>query len=90
MRKTAFILIMVLSFLTVFLIYHDLHAQDVETLKKELSPGFKGVKSPNNYGSFILKKDKGDYPEQLKKVYGLGKVVFPHWFHRVGFRCKVC
>ncbi len=41
--------------------------------------------SPGDYGNLIL----GNYAEKYEPRY-LKKVVFPHWFHRIRFRCKVC
>ncbi|MBI1864880.1 MAG: hypothetical protein HYR98_03995 [Nitrospirae bacterium] len=37
------------------------------------------------YGDVILDSKK----ESMEKA-GVGPVVFPHWFHRIRFKCKVC
>lgn len=34
------------------------------------------------YGDVIL--------NQSSELEGMPPVVFPHWFHRIRFRCKVC
>ncbi len=54
-------------------------------LEKELAFDFKGVKSPSNYGNIVLER----YADRFSQIY-LKPVVFPHWFHRIRFRCKVC
>lgn len=40
------------------------------------------VKSYAEYADVILNK--------YSEVNGMRPVIFPHWFHRVRFRCKVC
>ncbi len=45
----------------------------------------KKMASPGDYGNLIL----GNYAERYEPRY-LKKVVFPHWFHRIRFTCKVC
>jgi c(7)-type cytochrome triheme protein len=52
---------------------------------EELSPDFKGIRSPSNYGNIVLQR----YADRFSQIY-LKPVVFPHWFHRIRFRCKVC
>lgn len=37
------------------------------------------------YGDVILDAKK----DSMEKA-GVGPVVFPHWFHRIRFKCKVC
>lgn len=37
------------------------------------------------YGDVVLDSKK----ESMAKA-GVGPVVFPHWFHRIRFKCKVC
>lgn len=37
------------------------------------------------YGDIVLNSKK----ESFKKA-GVKPVVFPHWFHRIRFKCKVC
>ncbi|MFQ5455552.1 MAG: c(7)-type cytochrome triheme domain-containing protein [Nitrospirota bacterium] len=37
------------------------------------------------YGDIVL----DNKIESMKKV-GVNPVVFPHWFHRIRFKCKVC
>ncbi len=37
------------------------------------------------YGDVILDAKK----KSMEKA-GVGPVVFPHWFHRIRFKCKVC
>ncbi len=37
------------------------------------------------YGDIIMTKNK----EAMKKAE-VGAVIFPHWFHRIRFKCKVC
>ncbi len=51
----------------------------------ELLKGYKGLKSPDNYGSILLTR----YADKLSKM-GMKPVVFPHWIHRAKFTCKVC
>ncbi len=43
--------------------------------------------SPSNaeFGDIILNNN----PEGMTKA-GLKPVIFPHWFHRIRFKCKVC
>ena len=41
-----------------------------------------GVPSVAEYGDVVLNR----YAEDA----GMRPVVFPHWFHRIRFRCKVC
>ncbi len=53
------------------------HSLFAESPKKKASPG--------DYGNLIL----GNYAERYEPRY-LKKVVFPHWFHRIRFKCKVC
>lgn len=43
------------------------------------------VKSPSDYGNIVLGRYAWVYEPKL-----LEKVVFPHWFHRVRYRCNVC
>jgi c(7)-type cytochrome triheme protein len=40
------------------------------------------VPNPNDYGSIVLNKKTADA--------GMAGVVFPHWWHRSQFTCKVC
>ena len=40
------------------------------------------VEAPAEYGDVVLNKRSAKA--------GVRPVVFPHWFHRVRFRCKVC
>lgn len=54
-------------------------------LERELAPDFKGIRSPSNYGNIVLDR----YADRFSQIY-LKPVVFPHWFHRIRFRCKVC
>lgn len=37
------------------------------------------------YGDIMMTKN-----EKAMKEAKVGAVVFPHWFHRIRFRCKVC
>jgi c(7)-type cytochrome triheme protein len=67
------------SFFISAFIYKGANAQ----LQKEFAPVFKGIKSPGNYGSIVLDKYTG-----LGEV--MNAVVFPHWWHRTQFTCKVC
>jgi c(7)-type cytochrome triheme protein len=53
--------------------------------EKELVSTSNRVKSPSNYGSIVFNR----YTTRFKELK-LGKVVFPHWYHRMMFRCKVC
>lgn len=47
---------------------------------------FISVKSSNaEYADILLENKKDDLKEM-----GLGQVMFPHWFHRIRFKCKVC
>ena len=63
----------------------DKEVESKPTAEKELGPRYYGVKSPGNYGSILFNRYTSKF-EELK----LGKVVFPHWLHRIMFRCKVC
>ncbi len=71
----AFLIILVLS-------PHGVYAQSSVT--RELSPTYKGIKSPGNYGSIVLNRYTGGEAGPMKAV------VFPHWLHRTKFTCKVC
>lgn len=54
-----------------------------QTLLSQAPP--EEVKSPSDYGNIVLGRYAWMYePKSLEKV------VFPHWFHRIRFRCKVC
>lgn len=44
---------------------------------------FKGVPSPGDYGSIVLNNKTGEGTS-------MPEVVFPHWWHRSQFTCKVC
>jgi c(7)-type cytochrome triheme protein len=66
-------------FITGVLIYKGAHAQQ----PKEFLPTFKGIKSPESYGSVVMNKYTGE-GQPMKAV------IFPHWRHRMQFTCKVC
>jgi len=41
--------------------------------------------------SFVSKAEYGDVLiNNYSEAAGMRPVVFPHWFHRIRFRCKVC
>ncbi|MDH5572173.1 MAG: hypothetical protein OEY89_10430 [Gammaproteobacteria bacterium] len=41
--------------------------------------------------SFSVKAEYGDIVlNESSESEGMPPVVFPHWFHRIRFRCKVC
>jgi c(7)-type cytochrome triheme protein len=44
---------------------------------------FKGIPSNDDYGSLVLNNKTGEGK-------GMSAVVFPHWWHRSKFTCKVC
>ncbi len=80
MRRILFAVIM--AFIVGIAMSSALIAEDswVELLK-----GFKGLKSPDNYGSILFDR----YADRLATMK-LKPVVFPHWIHRAKFTCKVC
>lgn len=47
-----------------------------------LMAGFVAVPAHAEYGDVVLNK--------RAEKEGMRPVVFPHWFHRIRFRCKVC
>ncbi len=71
--------LLLILFITGILVYQKAYAQQA----KEFLPTFKGIKSPASYGSVILNRYTGE--GQVMK-----SVVFPHWWHRTQFTCKVC
>lgn len=42
----------------------------------------------------LLGEARGEYGDVVlnrkPEVAGMAPVVFPHWFHRIRFRCKIC
>jgi len=79
-RKIFYLSILLLIlFITGVLVYQKAYAQQA----KEFLPTFKGIKSPGTYGSIVLNRYTGE--GQVMK-----SVVFPHWWHRTQFTCKVC
>lgn len=68
-----------LSLIMGVLIYHGANAQN----PRELRPDYKGIKSPGAYGSIVLDRYTG-------RGKPMKAVVFPHWWHRTQFTCKVC
>lgn len=43
---------------------------------------FAAVPAQSEYGDVVLNR--------FAEAEGMPPVVFPHWFHRIRFRCKVC
>ncbi len=85
--KFLFVSLVTLFFFISVFSYQEAYSQ-IESdpqLEKELKPHHLGVKSPSNYGNIVLER----YADRYSEIY-LKKVVFPHWFHRVRFTCKVC
>ncbi|MCB1743285.1 MAG: hypothetical protein KDK91_23115, partial [Gammaproteobacteria bacterium] len=45
-------------------------------------------------GLLVFQSAQGEYGDVVINNYsddaGMRPVVFPHWFHRIRFRCKVC
>lgn len=79
-RMEGFIMRKIIICLSLLLLnYQALNAESI----KELTPAFKGIKSPANYGSLVLHRYTGE-GQSMKAV------VFPHWWHRTQFTCKVC
>lgn len=65
-----------------------------------MSPGFKAIAALMMLGAGLLvllveiPEARAEYGDVVINNYsdaaGMRPVVFPHWFHRVRFRCKVC
>ena len=85
--KFLFVSLVTLFFFISVFSYQEAYAQ-IESdpqLEKELKPHHLGVKSPSQLWKYCLER----YADRYSEIY-LKKVVFPHWFHRVRFTCKVC
>lgn len=84
----SFILIMSFPFITGMGAKPDTAPQKTskEADKKEFAgfaTGMQNMKQPHEYGNIIMKRSTGE--GQLMR-----SVVFPHWWHRTQFTCKVC
>jgi c(7)-type cytochrome triheme protein len=80
-RKRLFTRVMLISVVLVSIVLIDKGAESKSI--KEYSPLYRGIKSPDVYGSMILDSYSGG--ERTMPA-----VVFPHWLHRTKFTCKVC